>query len=98
MNTLTALNTLARYATENINTRPPEVQVEIYEALAQCLPRQKDRVAAERLAFSIQETAKLQLEFSIILTNRESVVTDRLAAAPVVRSLKSKSVTQNKSL
>lgn len=58
-----ALQTLIRFATENITARPPAVQAEIYEALAQVLADPLESIAAERLAFSIRETAKLQLDF-----------------------------------
>jgi hypothetical protein len=62
-----ALKTLARFATENIDSRAPEIQIEIYEALAAALPNRHERIAAERLAFSIRETAKLQMEFTRII-------------------------------
>ena len=58
----TALNTVIRYATENIDGRPTAQQVELYNALSQVLPS-PDRITAGRVAFAIQETAKLQTDF-----------------------------------
>lgn len=62
-----AFNTLLRFATENIEARPPNEQAEIYEALSQLLPQREDRITAARLAFSIRETAKMQLDFTRLL-------------------------------
>lgn len=60
---ITALNTLIRYATENIAARAAAQQTEIYDAISSVLPDPLEALAAERLAFSIRETEKLQLDF-----------------------------------
>jgi hypothetical protein len=85
-----ALRLLAHFATENINSRPASVQVEIYEALSDTLPTQRERLSARHLAFSIKETAKLQMEFSVLVENRAAAITDRAAAKTQIKHLKSK--------
>lgn len=64
---LQSLNTLVRYATDQIEMRPPLVQAEIYSALSDILPLPEDRTAAARLAFSIRETCALQMEFTRLI-------------------------------
>jgi hypothetical protein len=71
-----SLTTLIRYATENIAARPAEQQAEIYEAISNVLADPLESVAAERLAFSIRETAKLQLDFVAKLTSPVSLTQD----------------------
>ncbi|HEX7861041.1 MAG TPA: hypothetical protein VF773_11980 [Verrucomicrobiae bacterium] len=61
---MNALTTLIRFATDKIETRPPEQQAEIYDAISNLMIDPKESVAAERLAFAIRETAKLQLDFN----------------------------------
>jgi hypothetical protein len=58
-----ALNILARYATDKIETRPAREKTEIYYALSEVLPDHDSRMGAQRLAFAIQETDKLQIDF-----------------------------------
>jgi hypothetical protein len=63
-----AMNTIIRYATEDIEQRPASEQAEIYDALASLLPTREEQIRAGRVAFAIRETSKLQLEFTRLLT------------------------------
>lgn len=62
-----ALTTLIRFATEEIDSRPTDQQIKIYEALAELLPDPDGRLTAGRVAFSIGETARLQMDFMTTL-------------------------------
>lgn len=58
---------LSRIVTDNLHLRSPHEQAQVYEALAEILPSEKDKLAAQRVAFSIRETAKLQMDFLRVL-------------------------------
>lgn len=60
---LKALLTLIHFATEDIQDRPAAAQVKIYQALADVLPAQDDRIAASRIAFALSETSELRRRF-----------------------------------
>lgn len=64
---MNAVLTLIRFATENIEARPATQQAEIYEAIAATLPDPQLALEAERVAFAIRETNKLQLDFTQML-------------------------------
>jgi hypothetical protein len=62
-----AIATLAKYAVDKIDSRSHAERIEIYNALSLILPKKNDRLAARKLAFSFEETAKLQMEFTKII-------------------------------